>query len=105
MRTMREICECVVVRGATLFEGSGGMAAFREKHGIVSKGSGTGFSEREQKWYGWSHRAVCGFGIGDRIFEPDFGDDKTLFTRHGSQPIKNMDDARKAAEAFADYVS
>ena len=26
-----------------------------------------GFCEREQKWYGWSHRAICGFGIGDVI--------------------------------------
>lgn len=24
-----------------------------------------GFCEREQKWYGWSHRAIAGFGIGD----------------------------------------
>ncbi|WP_321431248.1 hypothetical protein [uncultured Methanolobus sp.] len=23
-----------------------------------------GFNEEEQKWYGWSHRAIYGFGIG-----------------------------------------
>jgi hypothetical protein len=26
-----------------------------------------GFSDKEQKWYGWSHRAICGFGIGDKV--------------------------------------
>lgn len=26
-----------------------------------------GFCEKEQKWYGWSHRAIYGFGIGDEV--------------------------------------
>lgn len=26
-----------------------------------------GFSETEQKWYGWSHRAIHGFGIGAEV--------------------------------------
>lgn len=26
-----------------------------------------GFSEAEQKWYGWSHRAIHGFGIGSEV--------------------------------------
>lgn len=26
-----------------------------------------GFSEKEQKWYGWSHRAMCGFTIGSEV--------------------------------------
>lgn len=30
-----------------------------------------GFCEAEQKWYGWSHRAICGFGIGSTV---TFGD-------------------------------
>ncbi len=30
-----------------------------------------GFCEREQKWYGWSHRAIFGFGIGDVVKEGD----------------------------------
>ncbi len=30
-----------------------------------------GFCEREQKWYGWSHRAMYGFGIGDVVSEGD----------------------------------
>ena len=30
-----------------------------------------GWCEKEQKWYGWSHRAICGFGIGDEVSEGD----------------------------------
>ncbi len=30
-----------------------------------------GFCEREQKWYGWSHRAIHGFGIGDTVKRGD----------------------------------
>ena len=26
-----------------------------------------GFSEKENKWYGWSHRGVCGFTIGSEV--------------------------------------
>jgi len=64
-----------------------------------------GFNEKEQKWYGWSHRAICGFGIGDRIFEEEFGDDYTHFTQHGKHKIKTLTGAKKAAIAFAASVS
>ncbi len=64
-----------------------------------------GFNEQEQKWYGWSHRGICGFGIGDKIFKHRFGNDQTPFIQHGSKPIKNMKDAKKAAIRFAEYVS
>ncbi len=30
-----------------------------------------GFSEKEQKWYGWSHRAIYGFGIGSTCEKGD----------------------------------
>jgi hypothetical protein len=88
-----------------LEEGAAGMEPFLKKHGIVQKSCGLGFSEREQKWYGWSHRAIVGFGIGDKIFEEDFGDDETPFTKHGSKTIRTLDDAKLAAERFSDYVS
>ena len=32
-----------------------------------------GFCEREQKWYGWSHRAMYGFGIGSTVSKGDCG--------------------------------
>lgn len=30
-----------------------------------------GFCENEQKWYGWSHRAICGFGLGSSVKRGD----------------------------------
>lgn len=73
----------------------------RPDQGVCS----VGFCEKEQKWYGWSHRSMCGFGIGDRIFEVGYGDADTLFTEHGKVRIKSLDQARQAAVNFADYVS
>lgn len=64
-----------------------------------------GLSTETQTWFGWSHRAIVGFTIGDKIFEPNFGDDNTLFKNHGKKKIKTLDDAKKAAIAFARYVS
>ncbi len=55
----------------------------RPGHSVCSIGK----NEEEQKWYGWSHRAICGFGIGDRIYEERFGNDHTLFTEHGRKTI------------------
>ena len=77
-----------------------------KKYNITKRGKGsTGLDEEKGIWYGWSHRAICGFKIGDKIFEEDFGDDKTKFTEHGSKPIKTLADAQLAAERFSDYVS
>jgi len=64
-----------------------------------------GFCNKEQKWYGWSHRALFGFGLGDKIFEEEYGNDHTLFSKHGRITIKNMNDAKKASIAFAESVS
>jgi len=64
-----------------------------------------GFSEKEQKWYGWSHRAICGFGLGDKIFKERFGNDKTPFIKHGDKEIRYLSDAKLAAKRFAASVS
>ena len=32
-----------------------------------------GWCEDEQKWYGWSHRAIYGFGVGDEVKRGDCG--------------------------------
>ena len=77
-----------------------------KKFNITKRGkASTGLDEEKGIWYGWAHRAVCGFKIGDKIFEEDFGDDKTEFTKHGSKPIKTLDDAKLSAERFSDHVS
>ena len=73
---------------------------FLDKHGIKTDGN-VGFSEKEKKWYGWSHRAIFGFGIGSEVKEGDCCE--------GYLPIgfkaKTLEDAKKMAEAFAESVS
>lgn len=58
-----------------------------------------GFNEKEQKWYGWSHRAMKGFGVGDTPEE--WFPNKTS---KGAK-IKTLDEAKDAARAFAESVS
>lgn len=72
---------------------------FFKKHGIVEEEPGLGFSEKEQKWYGWSHRAIQGFGIGDEAVEcyPEE-------TKKGPK-CKNLEDCKRAAKKFAESVS
>jgi hypothetical protein len=82
-----------------------------------------GFSESEQKWYGWSHRAFCGFAIGfvaeedtcgcafqeaasgsltARVNPEDANPDPTV-------PVgfecKTLDDCKRMAIAFAADIS
>jgi hypothetical protein len=83
-----------------------------------------GKSARDGKWYGWSHRAIVGFGKGDRIFEEKYragklckachnGEDctglpcpsSTSFAKHGAKTIRTEADAKQAATNFARYVS
>jgi len=60
-----------------------------------------GYSEKDKKWYGWSHRAIYGFKPGD-VVKKGSSIDKYL-------PIgfkaKDEKDAKKMAVAFADSVS
>ncbi len=47
------------------FEGLEDGMKFLLDRGITEELShGLGFSPKHNKWYGWSHRAICGFGIG-----------------------------------------
>lgn len=64
-----------------------------------------GFCQKDQKWYGWSHRAICGFGIGDKLFEEGYGDEHTLFIEHGEKTIVKLNQARQSAIRFARSVS
>lgn len=76
-----------------------------------------GFNERDQKWFGWSHRAIYGFGIGSVVDSEDhccatsgwcddyLAEHPELDTR---LPVgfeaKNLDDAKRMAIAFAESV-
>ena len=75
-----------------------------------------GFCEKEQKWYGWSHRAIFGFAIGFKVEEGDCcassGYTKEYLAEHPeddlSLPVgfiaKDLIDAKRMAIAFADSV-
>jgi hypothetical protein len=74
----------------------------------VSKSSNVcsiGFCAKEQKWYGWSNRAIAGFAIGDMIYDPFFGNENTPFNQHGLLTIRNLSEAKQSAINFAEDVS
>lgn len=76
-----------------------------------------GFCERDQKWYGWSHRAIFGFGIGHVVEEGDAcatsGWTDEYLEEHPEEDMRvpvgfvaeSLDDAKKLAISFADAVS
>jgi hypothetical protein len=76
-----------------------------------------GFSEDDQKWYGWSHRAIHGFAVGDVVEEGDLcnssGWTDEYLREHPEEdtalPVgftaRSPEDARRMAVAFAEAVS
>ena len=76
-----------------------------------------GYQPEENKWYGWSHRAIYGFTIGDVVKEDDLtsqtGFVKEYEIQHPEEcrnlPVgfeaKNLNDAKRMAIAFAYSVS
>ncbi len=74
---------------------------YLEKHGIKTEGTGLGFSEEEQKYFGWSHRGICGFSISDVVKEGDV----TAGELEVGFKAKTLEDAKKMAKAFAESVS
>jgi len=58
------------------------------------------FDKKDDKWYGWSHRAIHGFGIGDMAQEScPFG--KSI----SKEKAKDLDQAKEFAKLFAESVS
>ncbi len=49
------------------------MDLFMLEHGIKEVEPNLGWSEDEQQWYGWSHRAISGFGVGSKVVKGDIG--------------------------------
>jgi len=82
-----------------------GLETFLDKHGIKTGGGAAqhaiiGFSEKEQKWYGWSHRAIHGFAVGDEIKKGHIGAEEI-----GLGPLKTIEDCKRAAIIFSKSVS
>ena len=92
---------------------------YLEKRGIVPEDHklSIGFCEQEQKWYGWSHRAIYGFGVGDVVKEGDCtatsGWTDEYLAEHPEEDLslpvgfkaETLDDAKRMAIAFAESVS
>ena len=76
-----------------------------------------GYSPEENKWYGWSHRAICGFTVGDIVGEYDLTATSGLTNEYRIQhpeedmslPVgyiaKDLNGAKRMAIAFAEAVS
>lgn len=88
-----------------------------EKADIEHSVCSVGFSKKRKKWYGWSHRAICGFGVGDIVKKGDCcnssGWTEDYLKQHPekdkSLPVgfkaKILDDCKRMAIAFAESVS
>lgn len=55
-----------------------------------------GYCAKEKKWYGWSHRAIYGFRVGDRFYDKD---------GPGTGIINTHDEARLSAINYAESAS
>lgn len=77
-------------------------ATMTERFGVtVFEPGAIGFSPTRQKWYGWSHRAVAGFGVGSKVRPGD------VLARHFPEgyTAASLADAKRMAAAFAEDVS
>ena len=88
-----------------------------EKADSSHKVCSIGFSEKEKKWYGWSHRAIHGFKIGDVVDSKDHlcatsGWTDDYLKEHPEEDLslpvgfvaRTIDDCKRMAIAFADAV-
>ena len=66
-------------------------------NGIVN----IGYNPEEKKWYGWSHRAIYGFGIGSKCEKGH----AHYNPKKGEWTAKTMEDAKQMAMDFAEGVS
>jgi len=90
-----------------------GLIKFIERNGIRAEKASPEHSVcsigrcDDGSWYGWSHRAVCRFHVGDKLFDAEFsGATEDLpFVEWGDIEIKNEVDSRQAAVNFGAYVS
>ena len=57
-----------------------------------------GFAPAQNKWYGWSHRAMYGFGIGDEVHEGDLTNMSGFTDEYLDMMILIDDDAQSMAE-------
>ena len=62
-----------------------------------------GFSEKEQKWYGWTHRGYGAFGIGYEVKHGSIMDTKDAKYPYPFK-VETLDQAKELAIHIADYL-
>lgn len=62
-----------------------------------------GFSEKEQKWYGWTHRGYGAFGIGDEIVERSIMDSEDAKYRYPFK-VETLEQAKELAIHIAESL-
>lgn len=79
-----------------------------QKRGIIPERStpehnvcSVGYNATEKKWYGWSHRAIAGFGVGSKVESGDIVADHFPVGYEAT----TIEDAKRMAQAFAKDVS
>lgn len=102
--------------GSFLVEGQRDLA---KKYGIESfdypspdsQVRSIGFNPKTKTWYGWSHRAIAGFKVGDRVKAGDVIAKGTAADLRGGDGFeigftaKSLDDAKAMAAKFANEVA
>lgn len=102
--SMQSMVDCAKITNEA---GESGLEKFCKKHGIeVDKSCqyGLGFSEKEQKYYGWSHRAIYGFGIGYECKKGHCGYEEMIKQGHKLK-CDTLEDCKQAAIDFAKSIS
>ena len=64
-----------------------------------------GYSPKEKKWFGWSHRAIFGFRPGSKCRKGSVQYVPTIHGGRGEWTAKTWDDAKQMAIDFAAGVS
>lgn len=62
-----------------------------------------GFNPTEQKWYGWSHRAIFGFGIGSEVKQGDCGFEQSNKTEFIEREMSFWGDCEYAVNGVSEY--
>jgi hypothetical protein len=102
---------------ALLQRGLCGIQKSKPENNVCSIGYKIGKTAEDQKWFGWSHRAMYGFGIGDVVKEGDCcassGWTDEYLLEHPEEDTRlpvgfkaeSLEDCRTMAKAFAESVS
>ena len=72
-----------------------------QKRTIKSNVCSIGYSQKDGKWYGWSHRAIFGFKIGSKCKKGHCHYTKSK----GEWVAKTIEDAKQMAMDFSEGVS